>query len=65
MPRSASKVAPPLPWVDFVSFDPRVRKPQLFIRRFEPDRAEVERIEAGAREFLAELEAMEKQLEAA
>ncbi len=52
-------------WVDFVSFDPRVRKPQLFIRRFEPDRAEVERIEAGAREFLAELEAMEKQLEAA
>ena len=34
-------------------------------RRFEPDRAEVERIEAGAREFLAELDAMEKQLEAA
>lgn len=52
-------------WVDFVSFDPRVRKPQLFIRRFEPDRAEVERIEAGAREFLDELAAMEKQLEAA
>lgn len=52
-------------WVDFVSFDPRVRKPQLFIRRFAPDRAEVERIEAGARDFLAELDAMEKQLEAA
>jgi putative phage-type endonuclease len=52
-------------WVDFVSFDPRVRKPQLFIRRFQPDRAEIERIEAGAREFLDELAAMERQLEAA
>ena len=53
-------------WVDFVAFDPRVQKgPQLFIRRFQPERAEVERIEAGAREFLEELPAMERQLEAA
>lgn len=52
-------------WVDFVAFDPRVKSGQLFIRRFQPERAEVERIEAGAREFLAELEAMSKQLEAA
>lgn len=53
-------------WVDFVAFDPRVQKgPQLFIRRFQPERAEIERIEAGARDFLAELTAMEIQLEAA
>lgn len=53
-------------WVDFAAFDPRVQKgPQLFIRRFQPERAEIERIEAGARDFLAELDAMEKQLEAA
>lgn len=52
-------------WVDFVSFDPRVQRPQLFIRRFEPAWTEVERVEAGAREFLAELQAMADQLEAA
>lgn len=52
-------------WVDFVSFDPRVKKPQLFIRRFHPERAEIERVEVGAREFLEELAAMERQLEAA
>ena len=53
-------------WVDFVAFDPRVQKgPQLFIRRFQPERSEIERIEAGARDFLAELAAMEIQLEAA
>ena len=53
-------------WVDFVSFDPRVKgKAQLFIKRFEPAREEVEKIEAGVREFLAELDAMSKQLEAA
>lgn len=52
-------------WVDFVSFDPRVKKPQLFIRRFHPERAEIERVEVGAREFLEELAAMEKQLETA
>jgi len=53
-------------WVDFVSFDPRIKgSAQLFIRRFEPTREEVEKVEAGAREFLAELDAMSKMLEAA
>lgn len=53
-------------WVDFVSFDPRVKgKAQLFIKRYEPAREEIEKIEAGVREFLAELDAMSKQLDAA
>lgn len=53
-------------WVDFVSYDPRVKgKSRLFIARFEPDAAEIEKLEAGAREFLAELQAMSDQLEAA
>lgn len=53
-------------WVDFVSYDPRVKgKSRLFIVRFEPDAAEIEKLEAGAREFLAELQAMSDQLEAA
>ena len=51
-------------WVDFVSYDPRIKgKAQLFIRRFEPSRDEIEKVEAGAREFLNELEAMSLQLE--
>lgn len=46
-------------WVDFVSFDPRIKSPaRLFIRRFEPAHSEIERIEEQAREFLAELQAM-------
>jgi putative phage-type endonuclease len=53
-------------WVDFVAFDPRVKGPaRLFIRRFEPPASEIERIEEGAREFLAELQAMADALEAA
>ncbi len=53
-------------WVDFVSFDPRVKGPaRLFIRRFEPAESEIERIEESAREFLAELQAMAEALEAA
>ena len=53
-------------WVDFVSYDPRIKgDAQLFIRRFEPSRDEIERVEAGARQFLAELEAMSIQLRAA
>ena len=53
-------------WVDFVSFDPRVKgAARLFIRRFEPAASEIERIEEGAREFLAELQAMADALEAA
>lgn len=53
-------------WVDFVAYDPRVAgKAQLFIRRFEPPKSEIERIEEGARRFLAELAAMSEQLRAA
>lgn len=53
-------------WVDFVSYDPRIKgDAQLFIRRFEPSRDEIEKVEAGARQFLAELEAMSIQLRAA
>lgn len=53
-------------WVDFVSYDPRIKgDAQLFIRRFEPSCDEIEKVEAGARQFLAELEAMSIQLRAA
>lgn len=53
-------------WVDFVSYDPRVKgKARLFIVRFEPEQAEIEKIEEGARQFLAELQAMSDQLEEA
>lgn len=46
-------------WVDFVAFDPRMpSKQQLFIRRFEPAREEVETIENAAREFLATVDRM-------
>jgi len=46
-------------FVDFVAFDPRLPpKQQLFIRRFEPDAAEIAAIESAAREFLAEVEAL-------
>lgn len=46
-------------WVDFVAFDPRMpSKQQLFIRRFEPAREEVETIENAAREFLAAVDRM-------
>lgn len=50
-------------WCDFVAFDPRIRDPkrQLFIRRFEPKRSDIERIEAEARDFLSELDAMFEQ----
>ena len=53
-------------WVDFVSFDPRIPTgARLFIRRFEPDRADIERVEEGAREFLELVAAMTEQLEMA
>lgn len=46
-------------WVDFVAYDPRMpAKQQLFIRRFEPAREEVETIENAAREFLATVDRM-------
>lgn len=43
----------------FCSYDPRVKRgPQLFIREWTPDQAEIAAIEAAAREFLAEVDAM-------
>jgi predicted phage-related endonuclease len=47
----------------FVSFDPRCPpKQRLFIKEWAPPRSEIERIEDGARAFLAELDAMWEQL---
>lgn len=47
-------------WCEFVAYDPRIRNPQqqLFIRRYQPDRAEIQRIEEAAAAFLAEVEQM-------
>lgn len=46
-------------WVDFVAFDPRVKRGErLFIRRFEPEEAEIEVVESEAIKFLKELDAM-------
>jgi hypothetical protein len=44
-------------WVDFCSFDPRIKTPQkIFIRRFEPTAEELDLVETQARLFLAEVE---------
>lgn len=45
-------------WVDFMSFDPRIKDPKArcFIRRFEPSAEQIAEVEAGAREFLAYVE---------
>lgn len=44
-------------WVEFVAFDPRVRKMSpLFIRRFQPSAEEIADIEAKAEVFLAEVD---------
>lgn len=46
-------------YVHFVAYDPRVPQPyQLFMRPFEPKKAEIEEVEEAAQKFLAELEAM-------
>lgn len=46
-------------WVDFVAYDPRVRRgKQLFIRRYEPTAEEIAKVETAAETFLAELETM-------
>ena len=45
-------------WVDFVSYDPRIKDPkrQIFIRRFTPTADEVAKVEDAARQFLAEVD---------
>ena len=46
-------------WVDFVAFDPRMpEKHRLMVVRYEPPKSEIERVEEGAQQFLAELAAM-------
>lgn len=47
-------------WCDFVAFDPRIRdeRRRLFIRRYTPTAEEVATVEAGAEQFLRELDAM-------
>jgi len=50
-------------YCDFVAFDPRVQiGPKLFVRRFEPKREDIEAVEEAARVFLAEVQAMFKQV---
>lgn len=51
-------------WVDFISFDPRVKSAamRIFKRRYEPSPAEVMAIEVGANLFLAEISKMEELL---
>lgn len=49
--------------VEFVAFDPRLPKHlQLFVVRFTPTQEERDAVEAAAREFLAEVDAMFAQL---
>lgn len=45
-------------WVDFVSYDPRIKDPkrQIFIRRFTPTADDVAKVEDAARQFLAEVD---------
>ena len=47
-------------WCDFVSFDPRIKREefQLFIRRFSPGPAQIDAVEAEARQIAVELEEM-------
>lgn len=45
-------------WVEFVAFDPRIKRPQhrLFIRRYTPTAEEIATVEAAAVQFLSELD---------
>jgi putative phage-type endonuclease len=44
---------------DFMSYDPRVpARKKAFLRRFVPEKSEIERIEDEARKFLAEVDAL-------
>lgn len=46
-------------WVDFISFDPRIpTSRRLFIKRWFPEAEYLEKVEAEARKFLEEAEAM-------
>jgi len=47
-------------WADFMSYDPRIPNPkfQSLIVRFQPEKAEIEKVEAAAIQFLKEVETM-------
>lgn len=47
-------------FVIFCAYDPRIKDPsgRLFVRRFEPPREQIAAVEAAARDFLADVEAM-------
>jgi len=51
------------PWVDFVSYDPRMPEAnRLFVRRYTPTAEELAEVEAEAVKFLGEVEEMFEQL---
>ena len=45
-------------WVDFFAYDPRIKDKKLnhFLRRYEPNKYEIEQVEAAAMKFLEELD---------
>ncbi|HNC11758.1 MAG TPA: YqaJ viral recombinase family protein [Cyclobacteriaceae bacterium] len=48
-------------WVDFISFDPRIKDKaiQIFVRRYTPTPKEIEAVEKAAIQFLSEIDKME------
>jgi hypothetical protein len=51
------------PWVDFISYDPRMPEAnRLFVRRYTPSAEELAEVEAEAVKFLGEVEEMFEQL---
>ena len=50
-------------WWDFVSYDPRLKGHELFIKRFLREELPVQEVETGVKRFLEELDEMMKKLE--
>jgi len=50
-------------WWDFVSYDPRLKGHELFIKRFLREELPVQEVEEGVKRFLEELDEMMKKLE--
>jgi len=55
------------PWCGFIAYDPRIKDERLrmFMRKYEPSAEELAKVEAAAKAFLGELDAMWEQLVAA
>lgn len=51
-------------WVGFIAYDPRVKEERhrLYLARFEPDPAEIAKVEQAAEQFLCELDEMWERL---